>query len=191
MSGESSHQEDADLVRAARRSGGAALDAFMARMGCVPSMLSALNRRFGRPLADADLADLAQDTVLRVWRKLDTFVGGSRLETWVWKFCFFELRNAIRRRRRQEQREQSLAAALPLAEPTRDSLANLERVELGLARLAEDDALILRLHHYEQLGFEAIGERLGRPTNTVKTRYHRSLAKLRRWLTPHAAEEEA
>lgn len=49
----------------------------------------------------------------------------------------------------------------------------------------------MRLHHYEQLNFEEIGVRVGRPANTVKTRYHRALAKLREWIAPHAAEDEA
>ncbi len=183
MSSDTTHRDDALLVAAVRQGDGAARAAFTARMECVSTMLGSLNRRYGRPLSDVDLHDLAQETLLKVWQKLDTFSGASRLETWVFQFCFLELRNAMRRGRRRAERERPLvdAAEAPVVALT-ELPFDVEKVLSLLDRLAEEDAALIRLRHFEGLDFEAIGRRCGRPTNTVKTRYHRALLKLRYWL---------
>ncbi|MBL8843856.1 MAG: RNA polymerase sigma factor [Planctomycetes bacterium] len=183
MSGEASHRDDAALVQAALASDRSAREALAARLECVATMVASLHRRFGRPLADSDLHDLAQETLLKVWQKLDTFNGASRLETWVFQFCFLELKNAMRRGQRRQDRERPLAdgADLAAAAPA-EPLHDLERVVALLDRLPAEDAEWIRLRHFEGLEFESIAQRCGRPANTVKTRYHRALMKLRRWL---------
>jgi RNA polymerase sigma-70 factor (ECF subfamily) len=185
MTDEPTHAADAALVKAAREGDPAAVQAFNTRMRCVAAMLGALNRRFGKAVPEADLADVVQETLLKVWKKLGSFAGGARLETWVFQFCFLELKNAMRRQRRREGREASLDDVAPPAMPVAAGggpAFDVERVLLLLERLDPDDAAVIRMRHFEGLEFDAIGARCGRPGNTVKTRYHRALMKLRRWL---------
>ena len=49
---------------------------------------------------DAHLADdLAQETFLKVWQKLQTYRGGARFSTWLFGIAFNEFRMACRRRK--------------------------------------------------------------------------------------------
>jgi RNA polymerase sigma-70 factor (ECF subfamily) len=183
---------DAALVRAVLSSDPAARERFVARMRCVPRILAALNARHGRPLDDEALADLAQDAVVVVWRKLPEFRDPGPLEAWVYGIAYLEFRNAWRRAGRAKKRQVPLSEAVqPISEQESESVGDpANEIEVALSRLDPEDSSIIRLRHYEGLSFEAIGERLGIPMNTAKTRYHRSLRDLREWLRMRGNQEE-
>jgi DNA-directed RNA polymerase specialized sigma24 family protein len=93
---------EADLALVKRVLAGerAAVDEFSSRMQCVPLILAALNARRGRPFSAADTSDIAQDVFVLLWRKLGVYEGMSTLESWVFRFCHYEILNALRRRQR-------------------------------------------------------------------------------------------
>ena len=178
------------LVRRVREGEGAAIARFIERMRCVAGILAIRNARMGRPLHDEELADLAQDTITAVLRKLDTFEGHASLETWVFHFCEHELRNAVRRKRRQPRRVADCEDERP-----RDQAVTQEReptdfedVHAGLEKLAPEKALVIRLKHFSGLTFPEIAVRLNISANTAKTRYYRGLEELRQWLQPRFGE---
>jgi RNA polymerase sigma-70 factor (ECF subfamily) len=183
---------DADLVRAVLSSDPAAREQFVARMRCVPRILAAMNARHGRALDDEMLADLAQDAVVVIWRKLPEFREPGPLEAWVYGIAYLEFRNACRRRARARKRQLPLSeAAHAVSEQESESNeAPWNDIEVALSRLDPEDLSIIRLRHDEALSFEAIGARLGIPMNTAKTRYHRSLRSLREWLRVRGNQEE-
>lgn len=177
--------EDKAMVDAALRGDLAAMDAFVARMRCVPRMLAAKNAEFGSPLSAADLEDLAQDTILVIWRKLAAYDGSCLLETWTFRFCFLELLKRLRGRRRGSGAIGAQFADQPAA--TDRAVLPFEEVHLGLEQLPGEEADIVRLKHFEDLTFADIGVRLGLSANTAKTRYYRAIRKLRallREITP-------
>ncbi len=54
---------------------------------------------FGRQLADADLEDITQESLLRVHRNLDGFAGQSRFTTWAAAIAINHALSQVRRRR--------------------------------------------------------------------------------------------
>ena len=90
------------------------LDQLVGRMECVPRFLASLNGRLGRPLGTHDLADLAQDTLVVIWEKLETFEGRATLESWTYRFCYLELMNSVRRKGR---RRRVAPAGVPAQQP--------------------------------------------------------------------------
>ena len=84
---------------------------FLARMQCVPRMLHAQNARFGRPFTPEELADVIQETLLAVWRKLSGYNGLARLETWVYRFCYLEYMRRLRAKRRQRSSSRNRSRA--------------------------------------------------------------------------------
>ena len=52
----------------------------------------------------------------------------------------------------------------------------------ALERLGGVEAETIRIKHFEGLTFEAVGVRLGIPTNTAKTRYYRGMLRLEKLL---------
>lgn len=175
------HEEDGELVRRACAGDAGARAQFAARMRCVARILCARNARAGGPLGPEELEDLGQDTLAAIWHKLPTYDGSARLETWVYRFCELEFLRKLRSKGRGRLvLEPSLEGTQnePLAPAERSELDDQELLQ-GLDALEEEVGSVLRLKHYEDLTFEAIGTRLGVSVNTAKTRYYRGLQKLR------------
>jgi len=172
------HQRDQELVRAVLSRDVGTFECLIERMSCLPRILDGLNTRQGRPLADHDLADVMQDTLVVTWRKLETFDGSASLETWVFGIARFEFMNAVRKRRRRhtsELPEPDLRAA-----PEEESLDRLDHEILRqeLAALDRMESEVIRSKHFDDLTFDEIGRRLGVSINTVKTRYYRGISHL-------------
>lgn len=160
-----------------------ALDQFIARMQCVPRFVAARNAQWGRPLGTESLEDVVQDVLAVVWRKLSAFQGQAGLETWVYQFCEFEMRNAVRRlstRRSRSLTEVEEPTAPPGAPVAIDD--DLAPIYVAMENLAPEDTRIIRLKHFEEQTFDGIAASFGWPTNTVKTRYYRALERLKQWL---------
>lgn len=167
-----------------------ATDAFVARLQCIPRYLAVLNRRAGRALDEHELHDVVQSTVASLWRRRDSFTGSGSLEAWAHTFCVLELRNALRRKRVRPRTavDRQIGKLLEAQSNAREGPAPLrDDVHAAIARLEHHDADLIRMKHFDELTFEAIGHRLGLPVNTAKSRYYRARERLRAVLAPDAA----
>ncbi len=187
------HLSDLELVRLVMQRQPPALERFVNRMQCVPRFVAARNAQMGRPLGNESIEDLVQDVLAVVWRKLPAFQGEAGLETWVYQFCEFELRNAIRRavpKRARSLEDLEDKDEVGSQEPANSAAGDdLESVYVAMQRLSAAEARIMRLKHFEALTFEAIALRLSMSQSTIKTRYYRALDKLRRHLRLRAEEK--
>jgi len=184
------HLSDLALVRGTLAGEPESVERFVRRMNCVPMILASQNSKLGRALSPVEIQDLAQDALLTIWKKLDTFGGLSGLETWVYRICCLELLNAIRSQRRR--RRVATLDEEPAAAPAIDQRPNLleyEHVHRGLERIEPPEADVIRLKHFQGLSFEEIAVRLSIPANTSKTRYYRGLKKLEEILRALETEE--
>jgi RNA polymerase sigma-70 factor (ECF subfamily) len=137
--------------------------------------------RMGADAATAE--DLAQETLLTVWRKAALYAADKgSMTTWVFTIA----RNLRIDRLRREVPWQELpegraaeadAAALPderLAEKERE-----ERVRAALAELPGDQREVVVLAYIDGLSQSAIAARLGLPLGTVKSRMRIAYQKVR------------
>jgi len=170
--------DDTGLTKAALLGNQQAIDSLAQRLECVPRFLRCCNARTGAPLAAEALRDLAQDVLALVWSKLDSYRGESALETWVYRFCYLQLKNAIRRLRRTsvELEQPDLVAEEPTTTSGGDETEHLLR---SLDRLPAADADLLRNKNFDDLTFEQIARRCSQSVNTIKSRYYRALDRLR------------
>ncbi|MEM7305606.1 MAG: RNA polymerase sigma factor [Planctomycetota bacterium] len=180
------HAEDLRLVKRVLRRDREAVAAFSERLSCVPAYLRSLAARTGLGISAPALDDVAQETFLAIWRKLDTFRGTSRLETWACGFCFHELRHWRDRHLRVESRRGELEESPSVAAVAPDDTGEL--VDRALARLGPPAEDVIRLKHFEELSFQDVGERLQVSPNTAKSLYYRGLARLREWLGDRGEE---
>lgn len=179
---------DLALVRRALTRDRQAIDELGSRLVSIPKMVASANRKLSHPLPPHEVADVAQDTVLLIWQKLETFEGRSTLEGWAWRFGFLELRNRIRRVARQRARDGSSLSALEIDPAAReddamDAWIEPKRLEDALDRLPAEMSSVVRLKHQSGLMFKEIAAQLGIPENTAKTRYYRGLTRMRASLT--------
>jgi RNA polymerase sigma-70 factor (ECF subfamily) len=175
---------DSALVATADRVGEAALverahrgdhDAFSA---LVDGRLAATLRTAMAILGnEADARDATQEIFVRAWRSLPELREPDRFPAWFGRIVVNTCRTAIRGRRRRIVREISVGALpdegqqLPSLEPAHDDRsASLDVLDRALDRISVADRTLLALHHFEHLSLDVIGERLGVPSKTVKSR---------------------
>ena len=143
-------------------------------------------RSFLRKLTRGDEAladDLAQETFLRAWRKLETFRAEARFSSWLFGIAINEFRARLRRDRRHPWDE--LGGQAPVPEPAVEASPAGLRLDLDEAllrlTLPERAAILLCCQH--GLTHEEAAQSLHSPLGTVKTNILRGKEKLRRWLT--------
>lgn len=172
---------DLELARGARGGDRGATEALVRRLGCVAVFLHTQNRRFGG-LFDAEaLRDLDQECQAIAWSKLGEYEGRGPLEAWLYRICALQFMNAVRRRgRRGVTSLDAHELELPtVGEPSEWSSDDLQRLRTALCALSDAEQKVVRLRHYEQLGFQEIAAELKLPVNTAKSHYHRALLRLR------------
>ncbi|WP_158543207.1 RNA polymerase sigma factor [Dyella psychrodurans] len=139
---------------------------------------------------EAAADDLAQETFVLAWRKLDQFRGDARFSTWLYRIaytCFLQARRIPAQHDGVDDE-----AMEQLQAPTRamDLQLDLQRAMQRLS--AAEQAVLL---HCVQLGLshEEASYVLAMPLGTVKTHATRGKAKLKTWLADwrDASTEEA
>jgi RNA polymerase sigma-70 factor (ECF subfamily) len=139
---------------------------------------------------EADARDATQEIFLRAWRNLPELREADRFDAWFGRIVVNSCRTAIRGRRRRIVREISVGSLpgegeqLPSAAHAHDDrTADVEVIQRALDRLSAADRSLLALHHLEHLSLGDIGERLGVPAKTVKSRLFSARRSLERALT--------
>jgi RNA polymerase sigma-70 factor (ECF subfamily) len=132
-------------------------------------------------LRDPSLAqDVAQESLVRIWRTLERYDGRASLSTWIYVITRNRCRTALEQRRHQAAREQIDAAAeIDLHEDrvyeARDRFALLREL---VDALPDRYRLTLTLYYYEERSVSEVAAMLIMPENTVKTTLHRARARL-------------
>ncbi len=121
--------------------------------------------------------DIAQDALLRAWRRRSTLRDPGRRNYWLATI----VRNEAFRQHARVRPDPT--ATIELREGAEDEavLATVELADLhaALQRLSERDRRLLEMKYDEDLTQATIATRLGIPEGTVKVRLHRARNKLR------------
>jgi len=129
----------------------------------------------------SEAEDIAQDALLRAWRRRSTLREPERRTQW--------LATIVRNEAfRQHARVRPIPTDLVENEAVEDEavLATVELADLrqALRQLSETDRDLLELRYRDDLTQPAIARKLGIPEGTVKVRLHRARKKLRRVYVP-------
>jgi len=131
---------------------------------------------------DRDVAaEITHDAFLRLWEHYGRLPAGSNEKAWLIRVA---TNLAISHRRSQGAAWRRHVDYREPTDPGLQALNNLElvRVRRALFMLEARDRAVISLRFDAGLGFAEIGAIVGKPENTVKTRFHRSLETLRREL---------
>jgi RNA polymerase sigma-70 factor (ECF subfamily) len=129
--------------------------------------------------------DVLHDVFIEVWRRSADY-SPDRGTVSAWLALRLRSRALDRLRARKVRAEGNAAADLgpPSSDPTADPVRTLDRARLHglLNTMSEAEQEVLVLGYFEGLSSSEIGERVGVPIGTVKSRTRSALAKLRRAL---------
>lgn len=129
---------------------------------------------------EQDAHDAAQDTIVKVLRKLHLFEDGRNFGTWVMSIARNTCIDLYRKRRRtawEEPGEIVDAAPSPLQEAARAERAEMLQQALDTVPPLYREVLVL--YHFEHLKYAEIAEMLDIPMGTVMNRIFRARRKLR------------
>ena len=168
-----------ELHRAGRRA-----EAFDLLLGRYESKIFGLCCSLLRNSAQAE--DAAQESLVRIWKSLESFDGRAALSTWMYTIARNRCFTAIERRRDEDSLSDAAVAqaaervsAVPAAEPD-DHLAVLREL---VDALPERFRRTLSLFYYEDRSINEVAAMLGVPEGTVKTNLFRGRALLLKRLT--------
>jgi len=129
--------------------------------------------------------DIAQDALLRAWRRRSTLRDGARRKEWLGTI----VRNEAFRHHSRVRPDPVDEVDSWEGEEDERIVSTVERADLhaALERLSARDRKLLELRYQEDLTQEAIARRLGIPDGTVKVRLHRVRHRLREAMGSTAA----
>jgi RNA polymerase sigma-70 factor, ECF subfamily len=126
----------------------------------------------------SEAEDIAQDALLRAWRRRSTLREADRRNQWLATI----VRNEAFRQHARIRPDPTEKIETYEAVEDPQVVATVERADLhaALKALSDRDRQLLELRYNEDLTQQAIARRLGIPEGTVKVRLHRARNKLRR-----------
>lgn len=141
-------------------------------------------RRSGATESAAE--ELAQETLLKVWRKADSFDPQSAAATaWIFTIARNLRIDAFRREKRKgEGQAMGVDAEFvlddsPLPDEALSSAQTDARVLKALSSLSEEQRTVVELSFYQEKAHAEIAQQLQIPLGTVKSRLRLAMAKLR------------
>lgn len=126
--------------------------------------------------------DLAQESFIRAWQKLDSFRGDSKFSSWLYRLTSNVVIGHFRSNNKWQLEEYDEAkhekSLLDIGQTTK-ILADKEDIEKALNTLSEQARAVLIM--YEYLGYKhtEISEITGMAIGTSKTHLHRARAQLK------------
>jgi len=141
-------------------------------------------RLAGFILGDArEAEDATQDALARAWRQRSSLRRFDAAQAWFDRILVNVCRDRLRQRR-PRVRWVELDEGLPTtgADPFAAFIAR-DAVLRATAALPVDQRIVVVLRFWADLSVDAVAERLGVPTGTVKSRLHYALAAMRTTVT--------
>lgn len=159
--------DDARLVRQCLQGENAAFGALVQRY---QKTVFNLALRMLRDYEEAQ--EVTQAVFVKAYEKLGTFDERFKFFSWIYRMAVNAALNSAKRRRRLiafQTDEEYAAESLNPHEDYEESEAG-EKVQRALMLMKPDHRAVLVLKHFEGLSYQEIGEALGLPEKTVKSR---------------------
>lgn len=138
-----------------------------------------------RRLRDTHLAEEATQAVFIILaRKAGALGPKTILPAWLCRTAQYAAADALRAKRRRQNREQEAYMQSSLNEPDAESAPWIEiapLLDVAMARLGEKDHNAIVLRFFEGRDLKQVGAALGVSENTAKTRVSRALERLRQF----------
>jgi RNA polymerase sigma-70 factor (ECF subfamily) len=146
--------------------------------------------------------DVAQDVFITVFKTIDSFRGEAKFSTWLLRIAANHAKNRIKHlaRRPTEGADPDDVSQVKVSNdrpgpPVQSRIESpdklLEAMEIErlmqeeIAKLPEDQRLLVALRDVEQLSYQEIEEITGLPEGTIKSRLHRARMAIKEVLDRH------
>ena len=128
--------------------------------------------------------EVAQDTFVKAFRKLDNFKGDSKFSTWIYRVAYNTCLDRIKKNRKHindiEINEFTInqVVALDNVLDTIETKERNETIKQCIDTLPQEESFLLTLYYFDELSLEEISKIVGMKANAIKVKIFRSRKKL-------------
>lgn len=173
-------EREQDWIRRAQRGDVEAYDALVRAYETLAFRAAYLITR-----EEHEAADAAQDAFVRAYRALNTFRLGEPFRPWLMRIVTNQALNRIQASKRRASMNERYVLAENENRGPSDAQAHLEtrdqneKLMRAVQRLKPEEQMLISLRYFLELPEAEVAHTLNIPQGTVKSRLHRTLAKLR------------
>jgi RNA polymerase sigma-70 factor (ECF subfamily) len=127
-----------------------------------------------------DAKDMAQETFLKAYRKINKFAGRSKFSTWLYRIAVNNCLNFIKKRRPTEELFDEITGS------QRDDPVQIyknkkfrELIYAAVAKLPKVQKSVFTLRTLEDFSYQEISDILKKPVSTIKVNHHLAVKNLR------------
>jgi RNA polymerase sigma-70 factor (ECF subfamily) len=117
-----------------------------------------------------DAEDITQTVFLKVYENLDKYDSNHKFFSWVYRMVINEALNLVKRRRPSQELNETLVLSSQTPESQFEERQIGECIDRALMKLKMSSRLVVVLRHFLGMSHEEMGEVLGVPAKTVKSR---------------------
>ncbi|RAM60287.1 RNA polymerase sigma 70 [Mesotoga sp. SC_4PWA21] len=139
-----------------------------------------------------DVEDVIQEVFIKVFKNVKKFRGDAKLSTWLYRIAVNVCKDTLAKRKRNNEfltdfveSEDKVTFEPPATtnvfREVMDEIS-FEELMLVVAKLSEDDRLLIKLRDIDDLSYEEIVDILEKPVGTVKSRLHYARKRLKEML---------
>lgn len=127
-----------------------------------------------------DAEEMAQDTFIKAFQKLDMYEGKSKFSTWLYSITYNACISELRKRRihfasLEDQRFSDRDEMKMHSYFTENKKEDQERyLAIALGKLPEDDQVLVTLYYYENQSMDEISMITGLTVSNIKVKIHRA-----------------
>jgi len=124
--------------------------------------------------------EMAQDTFIKAFQKLDSYEGKSKFSTWLYSITYNACISELRKRRIEfkslDDRQVSDQDEQKMHDYYRETKKEDQEkyLNLALAKLPEDDQVLVTLYYYENQSMDEISQITGLTVSNIKVKIHRA-----------------
>lgn len=148
-----------------------------------PRLLAFVARLLAR--SDDEAEDVVQEVWIHAFESLDRFAWQSAFPTWLCGIGLNRVRDRIRKYGRSRETAVEVVPDVAIVPVTHDARIDLERL---IARLPNDQRIVLVLHDVEGMKHREISQRLDIPEGTSKTHLSNARRRLRAMMSGQGEE---
>lgn len=130
-----------------------------------------------------DARDMAQETFLKAYRKINKFKGKAKFSTWLYRIAVNNCLNFLKRQKPTEELFEEITSK-GQDDPVQIFKGKRfrEKIKTAVAKLPEVQKAVFTLRTLEDLSYQEVSAILNKPISTVKVNHHLAVKNLRNYL---------
>jgi RNA polymerase sigma-70 factor (ECF subfamily) len=142
-----------------------------------------------------DAEEMAQDTFVKAFQKLDSYEGKSKFSTWLYSITYNACVSELRKRRIEFKSLDDTRITEQDEMKMHDYYREVKKedqeryLNLALEKLPEDDQVLVTLYYYESQSMDEISVITGLTVSNIKVKIHRARKKMYEFLHEMLHEE--